>query len=213
MKWYLCRMEELSMIETTEEAMAHLSQVDEEMGELIDWLGPLSRPASPDLFSALVRSVLSQQVSLSAAESVRLRLEDLLGGDVTPERLLAESPESLRGVGMSRTKAGYLLGISEAFVSGRISRALLDPLTDEEVTKQLTALKGVGPWTAEMILIFALGRPDVLSYGDYGIRRGLMRLHDLDDLPRDTFDHYRALYHPYGTAASLYLWEVSKGGL
>lgn len=200
------------MIETTEEAMTHLSQVDDEMGELIDWLGPLRRSASPDLFSGLVRSILSQQVSLSAARSVRQRLLDLLGGDGTPERFLAESPESLRSAGISRRKAECLLGIAEEFVSGKLSRALLDPLSDEEVAERLTALKGVGPWTAEMALIFTLDRPDVLSYGDYGIRRGLMRLHDLEELPRDTFDHYRTLYHPYGTAASLYLWEVSKGG-
>ncbi|EQB90222.1 hypothetical protein M918_01105, partial [Clostridium sp. BL8] len=100
-------------------------------------------------------------------------------------------------------------GIAEAAISGEVDFSTLHTLTDEEIVKKLSALKGVGVWTAEMLLIFSLCRPDVVSFGDLAIRRGMMNLYGLKELPKEKFERYKKRYSPYGTVASLYLWALS----
>jgi 3-methyladenine DNA glycosylase/8-oxoguanine DNA glycosylase len=110
---------------------------------------------------------------------------------------------------MSDRKAGYIISIADAALSGFINFDTLHTLTDTEIIKKLTALTGVGVWTAEMLLIFSLERPDVVSYGDLAICRGMMKLYGLKELPKEKFEKYRQRYSPYGSVASLYLWAVS----
>jgi DNA-3-methyladenine glycosylase II len=110
---------------------------------------------------------------------------------------------------MSMRKAGYIRGIGEAVASGRLDLDVLREFPDNEVITRLLALNGVGVWTAEMLLIFSMERPDVLSWGDLAIRRGMMRLYGRDTLDREVFERYRKRYSPYGSIASLYLWEIS----
>ena len=165
-----------------------------------------------DLFLGLVQSIVSQQLSVKVAEVIFRRVEALLG-EITAANLLAADPEALRGCGLSGRKVEYLRGIAEAQRTGAIDFAALAQKTDAEIIGELVELKGVGVWTAEMLLIFSLGRPDVLSYRDLGIRRGIMMLNGLAELPEEEFDLYRRRYSPYGTLASLYLWRIKDGGL
>ena len=165
-----------------------------------------------DLFLGLVQSIVSQQLSVKVAEVIFRRVEALLG-EITAANLLAADPEALRGCGLSGRKVEYLRGIAEAQRTGAIDFAALARKPDAEIIGELVELKGVGVWTAEMLLIFSLGRPDVLSYRDLGIRRGIMMLNGLAELPEEEFDLYRRRYSPYGTLASLYLWRIKDGGL
>lgn len=165
-----------------------------------------------DLFGGLVRSIVSQQLAIRAAEAILGRLEALTG-ELSAERILATDPGALRACGLSSRKVEYLRGIAEAAISGTIDFASLATLDDAAVIQKLIQLKGVGVWTAEMLLIFSLGRPDVLSFGDLGIRRGIMLLTGRDSLSKEEFEVFRRRCSPYGTLASLYLWRIRPGGI
>ena len=165
-----------------------------------------------DLFRALVWSVISQQLSGRVAQVLCDRVETLLG-TVTPEKVSSAAFEELRGCGISARKIEYLKGIAAAAMDGSMNFERLPSLPDSEIIAELVKLKGVGVWTAEMLLIFALGRKDILSFRDLGIRSGLMRLHKLDRLSEEDFEQYRRRYSPYGTLASLYLWRIKDEGL
>ena len=191
-----------------QEEMDHLSRRCPRMGELIARLGPLQRPIRPDPFQALVTSVLSQQISSKGAATVCARFH-ALAGDVTPERVAALSVESLQSCGTSMRKAEYIKGIAEAALNGDIDFAALADLPDEEVVRRLSALRGVGVWTAEMLLIFSLCRPDVVSRLDLGIRKGMMSLYGKKTLSPRQFALYRKRYAPFGAGASLYLWALA----
>ncbi len=188
---------------------AYLRARDPLLGNVIDSIGMLSRAVHPDPFSALVNSIVAQQISMKAADTVWERLTALLGGAVTPEAVGAAEMQALQACGMSMRKASYIKGAGDAALSGVVDFGALHALPDQEVIRRLTALRGVGVWTAEMLLIFSLRRPDVLSWGDFGIRRGIMRLHGLDTLSKAEFEDFRALYSPYGSVASLYFWEIA----
>lgn len=188
--------------------IAHLKKRDKKMGAAIDEIGMIGREVTPDLFTALVASVAGQQISARAAETVWRRMEERFGA-IAPQALAAASQEEIQQCGMSMRKAGYIRGIGEAVASGRLDLDVLRELPDNEVIIRLSALNGVGVWTAEMLLIFSMERPDVLSWGDLAIRRGMMRLYGRDTLDREVFERYRKRYSPYGSIASLYLWEIS----
>lgn len=187
----------------------HLSRADPQLGEAIQRIGIVERQVNPDLFASLAHSIVSQQITNRAAAAIWGRVTSLLGS-VTPESVCASTAAALRECGLSAPKAGYLLGIAESVTKGRLDIADLKRQPDEEVIRRLTALKGIGIWTAEMLLIFSLQRPDVVSWGDFAIRRGMTRLYHLDELNRPVFNEYRRRYTPYGTVASFYLWEVSR---
>lgn len=165
-----------------------------------------------DLFSALVQSIISQQLAVKAADAIFRRVELLLG-EITAEQLLSAEVDALRACGLSGRKIEYLRGIAEAKISGRIDFEAISRKSDQEIIQELVQLKGVGIWTVEMLLIFALGRPDILSWRDLGIRRGIMTLYQLETLSEKDFEKYRKRYSPYGTLASLYLWRIKDGGL
>jgi len=188
--------------------ISHLRSRDKRLGRAIDEIGRIGRGVTPDIFTALVASVAGQQVSAKAAETVWHRLENLLG-PVTPETISAVSQEKIQQCGMSIRKAGYIKSIGDAVMNGEIDLAGLWDLPDNEVIARLTVLDGVGVWTAEMLLIFSMQRPDVVSWGDFAIRRGMIRLYGIDTLDRARFERYRRRYSPYGSVASLYLWEIS----
>jgi 3-methyladenine DNA glycosylase/8-oxoguanine DNA glycosylase len=186
----------------------HLRARDKILGRAIDEIGMIERRVIPDVFTALVASVAGQQVSAKAAETVWGRMENRFG-TITPETIAAATAEEIQQCGMSMRKAGYIKGIGDAVARVDPDLTALPTLTDEVVIARLTALNGVGVWTAEMMLIFSMQRPDVVSWGDLAIRRGMMRLYGKDTLDRAAFDRYRRRYSPYGSVASLYLWEIS----
>jgi len=186
----------------------YLRARDKILGRAIDEIGMIERRVIPDIFTALVASVAGQQVSAKAAETVWGRMEKRFG-TITPNTIAAATAEEIQQCGMSMRKAGYIKGIGDAVAGGDTDLAALSVLTDNEVIARLTALDGVGIWTAEMMLIFPMQRPDVVSWGDLAIRRGMMRLYGRETLDRAAFDRYRRRYSPYGSVASLYLWEIS----
>lgn len=186
----------------------HLKKRDRKLGAAITGIGMIERDVTPDLFTALVASVASQQISAKAAETVWRRMEERLG-TITPSSIAGATPEEIQQCGMSMRKAGYIKGIGDAVTSGSLDLEGIRELSDDEVIARLSALNGVGVWTAEMLLIFSMERPDVLSWGDLAIRRGMMQLYGKSTIDRATFERHRKRYSPYGSVASLYLWEIS----
>jgi len=187
----------------------YLKKQDKALGAAMDKIGFIERGVTPNVFKALVQSVLSQQISTKAAQTVGSRMEKLLHHDITPQGIANAGLDAIKGCGMSTRKATYIVGIAEAALTGTIDFTTLHTLSDAEIIKKLIGLNGVGVWTAEMLLIFSLGRPDVVSYGDLAIRRGMMNLYGLQELPKEIFEKYRKNYSPYGSVASLYLWALS----
>ncbi|HVJ48838.1 DNA-3-methyladenine glycosylase [Desulfitobacterium sp.] len=186
----------------------YLKRKDKKLGAAIERIGMIQREVTPDPFTALISSVVSQQISKKAAATVWQRLSTLLGS-ITPESIAQVDLAAVQGCGMSERKAGYIKGIADAVIIDTIDFKTLHTLPNEEIIKKLSSFNGVGVWTAEMLLIFSLCRPDVVSYKDLAICRGMMNLYGLKELPKEKFERYRKRYSPYGSVASLYLWELS----
>lgn len=195
-------------IEYGEKEMAYLSRRDGKLGKYISRLGFVERSAADDLFSGLCYNIINQQLSMKAADTLFEKVRGAVG-EIVPENL--QSAERLFECGLSRAKAECLALCSEKFRSGELNADSLSAMTDDEVTKTLTGLRGIGEWTAEMTMIFCLGRKDVLSLSDFGIRKGLSILHGIEMKNLAEMRKYKKIYSPCGTAASVYLWEISKG--
>jgi 3-methyladenine DNA glycosylase/8-oxoguanine DNA glycosylase len=191
------------------EEKEYLAKRDPVMKGLIEKHGHVEREVNPDPFSAIVGSIISQQISTKAAETVEGRLLEKAGG-LSARKLDELSIQDIQQCGLSFRKAGYIKGIAEAQMSGAVDFDSLKKLPDEEIIRSLVGLKGVGRWTAEMMLIFSFGRKDVLSFDDLGIRRGLQRAYGLEEISKDHHLRFRDLFSPYGTVASLYLWEEAS---
>jgi DNA-3-methyladenine glycosylase II len=197
-----------------DDGLEHLRESDDTLARVIDEHGPLTlesrvrgRPA--EAYGALLRAIVGQQLSVAAARTIYGRFTDLFGGHTpTPEELLEADPDALRGVGLSRAKASYVRSLAEHVVSGELELDRLDDLPDEEVARELIAVKGLGQWSVDMFLIFHLGRPDVLPVGDLGVRRAVERLYGLEALPSAAeLEALGERWRPYRSLASLYLWE------
>jgi DNA-3-methyladenine glycosylase II len=192
----------------------HLRSVDHVMRGLIDDGGPIHperdrRGSRPDPYEALARAIVGQQLSTKAARSIWERLLEILGGTLPPpSKLLEVDAETIRSAGLSRAKVAFILDLAERSSDGRLDLEALGDLSDEDVVAALTEIKGVGPWTAEMFLIFHLGRPDVLSTGDLGIRRAAQLAYGLDDLPGpQDLERIAEPWRPHRTLGCLYLWR------
>ena len=193
-------------------ALAHLRESDALMRELIDRIGPFTLRLHRDRFDTLVGSIISQQISWKAARSIKLRLNELIDGRMTPEALAAHSPETLRTAGLSGQKANYLLDLATKVRDKQVRLTRLSRMTDDEVIAELTQVKGIGVWTAQMFLIFALGRPDIFPHDDLGIRSAIRRLHQLEELPGKVQSHELAApWRPYASVAVWYLWRSVDG--
>ena len=191
------------------QATRHLRRAEPRMGTLVKRIGPCAMRRSGDPYRALVRSVIYQQLAGAAASAIAGRLKARHRGRFpTPAALLAESDADLRGVGLSRQKAATLREIARAFDEGRLSNRALYRMSDAAVIEAVTELRGVGEWTAHMLLISSLGRPDVLPVGDFGIRKGATRLFGLPALARPAeLEALAAPWRPYRSVASWYLWR------
>jgi DNA-3-methyladenine glycosylase II len=196
-------------------ADAHLAK-DPVLRRLIeDFGGPLplehdSKGRPPELYGALLRSITGQQLSVKAARAIYGRLTERFGGRApTPEQLLADDPDELRAAaGLSRAKVASLRSLAEHVISGQLQLDRLAELPDDEVAAELTAVKGIGRWTADMYLMFTLRRPDVVAVGDQGLRNAVMRAYGLDAPPSpEAFTALAEPWRPYRTRACLYLWR------
>ena len=189
-------------------AVCHLTAADASLGDLIARVGAYDLTLRGDYYGSLIRSVIGQQLSTQVARAIWQRLVDKAGGDVTPSAVSAIDDDALRGIGLSRPKVAYVRHITRAVQSGALDLAAMDSLHDDDIVAALTAVKGVGRWTAQMFLIFSLARPDVLATGDLGLRRAAQWLYRLDDTPDEKeLDRRGEPWRPYRTVASLYLWE------
>lgn len=185
------------------------------MRALIDELGPDRRDprrgvAAEDHYGALVRSIVGQQLSTKAARAIYTRLTDRFGGRTpTPVEVLEDDPEELRAAaGLSRAKVSFLRSLAEHVLDGSLELETLDGLSDDEVEAELVAVKGLGPWTADMFLMFHLQRPDVLPVGDLGIRRAMTVQYGLAELPAaPEMEAIAEPWRPYRTLACVYLWR------
>lgn len=186
----------------------YLAARDPVLGAAIGRIGHIDREVFPDLFEALINSIAGQQISGKALATVWKRLCAAVGA-ITPENLLTAGEERLCACGFSGRKVHYMLSAARAVVDGTLAIHSLVEKDDEEVIRALTALPGVGRWTAEMLLTFSLQRPDVLAYDDLGIRKGMCRLYGLDSVSKAQLAEYRARYAPHATVAALYLWHIA----
>lgn len=192
-----------------EKELNYLQKCDGRMAGLIERFGMIQREVVPDLFTALVGNIIGQQVSGKAAATIFTRVQNVVK-EMQPQLVLAVDNETLRSCGLSQRKVNYIRAAAEAALDQRLSIERLSQLSDDELIPVLTELPGVGVWTAEMLMIFSLQRPDVLSRHDLIIRRSLCSLYHLPELTREMFEKYRKLFSPYGTVASFYLWAYGN---
>lgn len=194
---------------------AYLAAQDPVLGEVIARvrLRPLRRAADPGgtgasgYFRTLVTSIVGQQISLQAAASIMRRVLERFGEHPTPAQLLAAPVPELRALGLSESKARYLKDLAAHVADGRLDLVHVASLPDEEVMRELVAVKGIGPWTAEMFLMFSLRRPDVFSYGDMGLVNAMVRLYRLrKPVSRARMERIAKRWAPYRTLAARYLW-------
>jgi DNA-3-methyladenine glycosylase II len=193
-------------------AFEHLRRADPVLARLLDENGvpDLDWRLPSDNYAALVRGIVGQQLSTYAARAIWGRLLERFGGrPPTPKQILADDPDELRvAAGLSHAKVRYLRSLAENVESGELELDRLEDLSDDEVLSSLTAVKGIGPWSADLFLMFQLDRPDVLAAGDLGIRRAVQQAYDLPERP--SIAAVTALgerWRPYRTAASLVLWQ------
>jgi DNA-3-methyladenine glycosylase II len=190
-----------------EHAVSHLRAADPVLAAVIDAVGPYELIPSAQGFRALANAIISQQISIKAAAAIMARLDALLG-EIVPERLLAVTPEELRAIGLSGQKARYLRDLAERAALGALDLAALPALDDDTVIAQLTAVKGIGRWTAEIYLMFALGRPDVLPADDLGLRYAAQQFYLLPAPPPSAeLRRIGEAWRPYRSVASWYLWR------
>jgi DNA-3-methyladenine glycosylase II len=193
-------------------AADHLSAADPVMARLVGQHGPFTPLPHTDYYWELVDAIISQQLSVKAARTIEGRFLDLFGGKVpaAPE-LLSKTVDELHAVGLSRAKASYVLDLAKHVADGNLQLERLPELSNEEIIKELVAVKGIGEWTAHMFLIFALGRLDVLPVGDLGIRAGIQKLYDFPTLPSPAEVSGLAEknnWHPYESVAAWYVWQA-----
>jgi DNA-3-methyladenine glycosylase II len=194
-----------------EEAIAHLKRVDPKLGDVIDRIG--KRPPGPRTegthLGAIARAIVFQQLSGKAAGTIHGRFEQLFGGRApTAEELLRTPDQDLRSVGLSRAKTLYLKDLAARAASGSLPLDRLHELPDEELLEALTAVKGIGKWTAQMFLLFRLGRPNVLPDLDLGVRKGVQRVYGLRRLPTPKQVQSRgAAWSPFASVAAWYMWR------
>jgi DNA-3-methyladenine glycosylase II len=194
--------------------VAHLRDADPRLGAVIERVGACTLRPRGAIYASLFRSVLYQQLAGNAAAAIERRVKACFGGVTPPpDQFLRADTGTLRSAGLSRQKLAYLRDLAAHFADGRLEARRLARLSDEELIGAVTTVHGIGEWTAHMLLIFSLGRPDVLPVGDYGVRKGMQRLYRLRELPKPLkMERIAAAWRPYRSIASWYLWRSVDTG-
>jgi len=190
----------------------HLKRVDRRLAAVIDRVGTIERTVNPDLFSALVNAIVGQQISTKAHQTVWKRMQKDLK-EVTPVVIDALSLEKLQQFGITFRKAAYIKSAARKILTNEFDINSLHAMPDNEVCAKLSELDGLGVWTAEMLMIFSMQRPNILSYGDLAIHRGLRMVYHHRKIDKALFNRYFKRYTPYASVASLYLWAVAGGAV
>ena len=181
-------------------------RADSYIGPLVEEHGPLVVEPAEDPFQRLLVSIIRQQVSMSAGDAIQARLFDAI--EVTPAGVLAADEADMRDAGLSASKTEYMRALAEAWQAQGWSQGYFVDMADDAVADELTQVKGIGPWTADMFLMFGLGRPDVFPVGDLGIRKGMRILFADEDMTRAEMRDAATRWAPYRSYASRYLWRV-----
>lgn len=195
-----------------ERELSYLRQKDKRLSAVMDRIGHIDRAVDPDLFSSVVHHIIGQQISTKAQATIWQRIHDTLGS-INAETILKAGVPALQALGMTFRKAEYITDFAEKIHTGAFRLDEVARMNDEDAIRALSSLKGIGVWTAEMILLFCLQRPDIFSYDDLAIRRGLRMVYHHREMDRARFEKYRRRFSPYGSVASLYLWAVAGGAI
>lgn len=195
-----------------DEETSYLSEKDKRLADVIARVGHIEREVDTDLFSAVVHHIIGQQISTKAQATIWQRMQDGLE-TVNADTVLSAGDERLQSFGITFRKAGYISDFAKKVKSGGFDIEKVKGMTDEEAIKELSSLRGIGVWTAEMILLFCMQRPNVFSFGDLAILRGLRMVYHHRKIDRKLFEKYRRRFSPYCSVASLYLWAVSGGAV
>ncbi|NLX19340.1 MAG: DNA-3-methyladenine glycosylase 2 family protein [Desulfobulbus sp.] len=193
-----------------ERETAYLRKRDLALARVIDEVGPVKREVIPDLFTALIHAIIGQQISTKAHKTVWNRAQTMFA-PITPEHIASLSVDTLQTCGISTRKAVYIHEMAATVLNGDLDLNELHGLDDDTVCKRLCTIRGIGVWTAEMLMTFSLQRMDILSRGDLAIQRGLRMLYRHRTITPALFTRYRRRYSPYSTVASLYLWALAGG--
>lgn len=195
-----------------EKELSYLKAKDKRLGEVIDRLGFIPRPVDHNLFSAVVNAIIGQQISTKAHATIWQRFKDHYQ-ELTPEAVLKTGDAELQALGISFKKVEYIKDFAKKIVNKEFVCADLNSLSDKEAIAALVNLKGIGVWTSEMMLMHSLERPDILSYGDLGILRGMRMVYHHRKIDKSLFEKYRRRLSPYGSIASFYFWAVAGGAI
>ena len=190
----------------------YLRQKDKRVCGVIDRVGHIDRAVDTELFSSVVHHIVGQQISTKAQATIWQRMRDALG-EVNAGTILAAGVPKLQSLGMTFRKAEYITDFAEKVRTGAFDLDAVEHMSDADAIRALSALKGIGVWTAEMILLFCMQRPDIFSYDDLAIQRGLRMVYHHRSIDRERFERYRRRFSPYCSVASLYLWAVSGGAI
>ena len=195
-----------------EKEISYLKEKDKKLAEVIDWIGHIDRPVDTDIFSSVVHHIIGQQISTKAQKTIWKRMNERYG-KVTPEIINAAEADELQSLGMTFKKAEYIKDFSRKITNGEFDLAAVEQMSDDEAIAALSGLKGIGVWTAEMLLLFCLQRPNVFSYGDLAILRGMRMVYHHRKIDKKLFEKYRRRLSPYCSTASLYFWAVAGGAI
>jgi DNA-3-methyladenine glycosylase II len=208
---FICFNECMSFAADLDKAAKHLAANDKKLAPVIAASGPCRIKPHADHYGELVGSIVGQQLSSVAAGTIWRRVLDLFGGKMpTPAQLIKIDDQRLRDVGLSWAKVHYVKDLAQHVLDGRLDLEHISTMPNEQVIEQLTAVKGIGEWSAHMFMMFGLGRLDVLPVGDLGVRKAVMNLYDLKELPdpaRMVTIANKNKWHPYESVASWYLWQ------
>jgi len=196
--------------EYSENETNYLTKRDPILGEAIGKIGHIHRAITPDIFTALVDAIVGQQISTKAKSTVWARITAAFS-PMTPATIASATAEELQKCGISFRKADYIKEIADAVISGSLNLSALQTQSDDEVRARLSQLRGIGEWTADMLMTFSMGRADIISFDDLGILRGMRMLYRHKRITPKLFAKYKCRYSPFATAASLYLWAISSG--
>ena len=190
----------------------YLKSKDKKLGEIIDRVGHIYRPVDIDLFSSVIHHIIGQQISTNAQQTLWRRMNDGLG-EITADALINAGRDKIQSFGTTFVKTDHILDFARKVKSGEFDIDKVEQMLDEEAITTLSSLKGIGIWTAEMILLFCMQRSNILSYGDLAILRGMRMVYRHRKITKDQFEKYRRRLSPYCSVASLYFWAVAGGAI
>ena len=195
-----------------ETEVSYLKKRDKKLAEVMEKVGPIEREVIPDLFAALVNSIIGQQISTKAHKTIWKKMVTVLG-EITPQVIDSLSDEELQQFGITFKKAAYIKSAAQKVLSGELDIESLRTMSDEEVCTKLVELDGIGIWTAEMLMLFSMQRRNILSFGDLALVRGMRMVYHHKVINRQLFDRYKKRFSPYASVASLYFWAVAGGAI